>query len=212
MNIANEFIKENIEKYFQMLQSKHDVLVFFLLRPAYGGSEYLSDDGVLLKKESERNFDETSFHLSELDILKGFVNLPIEKEEYIEMAKRIPLFNKASENLELLEQIIDLYKENIDDIISLNTIPYSEPYMSKFSYDFILSDNGLEHSNLMKAYEKKKENPKWILHKDWEHCIYSFIEYIQNDILDNKRPSENIKVTYDTLEKIKLLLCPNFDN
>ena len=84
--------------------------------------------------------------------------------------------------------------------------------MSKFSYDFILSDNGLEHSNLMKAYEKKKENPKWVLHKDWEHCIYSFIEYIQNDILDNKRPSENIKVAYDTLEKIKLLLCPNFDN
>jgi hypothetical protein len=212
MNIANEFIKENIEKHFQMFQSKHDVLVFFLLRQAYSDSEYWSNDGELLVKERERNFDETSFHLSELDILKGFVNLPIEKEEYIEMAKRIPLFNKASENLELLEQIIDLYKENIDDIISLNTIPYSEPYMSKFSYDFILSDNGLEHSNLMKAYEKKKENPKWVLHKDWEHCIYSFIEYIQNDILDNKRPSENIKVAYDTLEKIKLLLCPNFDN
>lgn len=212
MNIANEFIKEHIEKYFQMLQSKHDVLVFFLLRPAYGGSECWSDDGKLLEEESERGFKETSFHLSELDLLRGVANLPIEKEQYVEMVNQIPHFNKASENLELLEQIIDLYKENIDDIISLKTIPYSEPYMSKFSYDFILSDNGLEHSNLMKAYEKKKENPKWVLHKDWEHCIYSFIEYIQNDILDNKRPSENIKLTYDKLEEIKLFLCPNFDD
>lgn len=212
MNIANEFIKEHIEKYFQMLQSKHDVLVFFLLRPAYGGSECWSDDGKLLEEESERGFKETSFHLSELDLLRGVANLPIEKEQYVEMVNQIPHFNKASENLELLEQIIDLYKENIDDTISLNTIPYSEPYMSKFSYDFILSDNGLEHSNLMKAYEKKKENPKWVLHKDWEHCIYSFIEYIQNDILDNKRPSENIKLTYDKLEEIKLFLCPNFDD
>lgn len=212
MNIANEFIKEHIEKYFQMLQSKNDVLIFYLLRPTYSSPECWSDDGKLLEEESERGFKETSFHLSELDLLRGVANLPIEKEQYVEMVNQIPHFNKASENLELLEQIIDLYKENIDDIISLNTIPYSEPYMSKFSYDFILSDNGLEHSNLMKAYEKKKENPKWILHKDWEHCIYSFIEYIQNDILDNKRPSENIKITYDTLEKIKLSLCPNFHN
>lgn len=212
MNIANEFIKEHIEKYFQMLQSKNDVLIFYLLRPTYSSPECWSDDGKLLEEESERGFKETSFHLSELDLLRGVANLPIEKEQHVEMVKQIPHFNKASENLELLEQIIELYKENLDDIISSNTIPCSEPYISKFSYDFILSDNGLKHSNLMKAYEKKKENLDWVLHENWENCIYSFIEYIQNDILDNKRPSENIKVTYDTLEEIKLLLCPNFDN
>lgn len=212
MNIANEFIKENIEKHFQMLQSKHDVLVFFLLRPAYGGSEYWSNDGILSKSKSERNFDETSFHLSELDILKGFVNLPIEKEEYIEMGKRIPLFNKASENIELIEQIKELYKENLDDIIALNTIPYSESYISNFSYDFILSDNGLEHSNLMKAYQKKTENSEWALNKDWEECIYHFIIYIQNNIVRNKRQNKNAKEVYDKLEEIKTSLCPNFNN
>tara|TARA_B100002019_G_C21085771_1_gene506075 strand:- start:127 stop:801 length:675 start_codon:yes stop_codon:yes gene_type:complete len=199
-NIATSFISEHMAKYFKIMKTRKSALSFFLLRPSYT-SEYWSEDGILMADHLRSFSLSTNINDFEKILLLNYSICYNDKPNVKEF---------TDNNLTLVSNVSKLIQDNIETYAEIQNIPFPlSNFITEDTYSFLILDGfsvaGNKDSNLVRAYARKLEDPKWSLHPDWEDAVFEHLNYCKS--LSQKKTSESN--SFDEFSKIQETLCPN---
>jgi len=203
---ADQYVKDSIQQYFTIFQSRWQVLRHALL--TNGNVMHWNDKGELVSDfDSKEDSDLTYFRDRCV------------KDEYDTVFSRDAEKDAAYRYHQMM---IDFYEDNIDIIATTFSTMYFEPFMPTMDYSslstFVQSP---EYSCIAHAVAIKKKNPEWVMEESWRkavsetissaiHLIYTeHFMYMSDGSPDNKDnwTDEKAFECYHKLIEWKASLC-----
>lgn len=204
---ADQYVKDSIQQYFTIFQSRWQVLCHALL--TNGNGMHWNDKGELV----------SDFDSKEESDLTYFRDICVKDENDILLGRD----NEKSAAYRFHQMMIDFYENNIDTIATTFSTLYFEPFMPQMTYssikEFVRSP---EYSCIFSAVKLKEKHPEWMLDESWEKAVSQVIgkaseilytehfKYMDDGSVANKENWTDAQAyeCYHKLIEWKQILCP----